>query len=542
MKNKIRNSINTSPQKPGVYLWKNKEGKILYVGKAENLRGRLKNYLNQQDYKTRKLLENAETIETIITKTGTEALILEDALIKQNQPRYNVRLKDDKRYPYIRVTVKEKCPKIEIVRRVELDGSRYFGPYTDPGSVKKVVRVVGELFGLRQCKYNPKKVKRPCINYDMGKCAAPCCVMGEREYSGRVLQACRFLCGEYGKVKKDLLNEIKSLSSEMEYEKASEIRETLLAIDSLSKRQDVSSAKLEDMDILGYACHMGKSNITQLKIRNRRVVAVLHYPLTGEYSQKPGESMKAFIKQHYTTGDLIPKRIYTSTEPEDRELLEGALSSITSAGAKISISQAMRGQKRKLTEMAVENSIHQIIQEEFEKKDMCVGRLESLKNALGLAGVPYRIEGYDISNLGDKHTVGGMVVFTGGKADKKEYRRFKIRGIGSKCGAELQNDPENMTEMVRRRFRHHEWKIPDLVLLDGGKAQLNACIKHTPPGIPAISIAKKFEEIYMPHLPKPLRFPKNHPGLLLLREIRDEAHRFAHTYHLKKRGKKFIPE
>lgn len=530
MNDSILNSIESSPDKPGVYLWKDDKDRILYVGKAANLRERLKNYLKPADIKTQRLVENSQTLKTIITKTNIEALILEDALVKQNQPKYNVRLRDDKRYPYIRVTANEDYPRIDVVRRVEADDSRYFGPYTDSGSVRKVIKTVGELFGLRQCKTRIGKKTRPCINYSMGKCSAPCYVLDKREYSERVFQACRFLAGEYKKVRIELLDKIKKLSKRMEYEKASELRDTLLAIESLSQPQNISSAKLKDMDVLGYGQYEGNAGITQLKVRESRVVAVLNYSLRGEYSDSPKESMKAFIKQHYATKDLTPKLIYTSSEPEDKKVLEQALSK--DSGFKVRISQATRGQERKLAEMAVEDSVHQLMQEKIEKDS--VNRLDALRSLLRLNKIPRRIECYDISNIGEKHTVGGMVVFTGGKADEKEYRRFEIKATRK------QDDPENMAEMIQRRFKHSEWNTPSLVVLDGGRTQLTACLKHIPDKVKTIALAKKFEEIYLPERAEPITVRKYHPALLLLQEIRDEAHRYSRAYHIKKREKTFL--
>ncbi|ODS38660.1 MAG: hypothetical protein A7316_07515 [Candidatus Altiarchaeales archaeon WOR_SM1_86-2] len=483
MNKNIKKLIESAPRKPGVYVWKDDGGRMLYVGKAENLRDRLRNYLSPQDSKTAKLVERAHSIETILTKTDTEALILEDALVKQNQPRYNVRLRDDKRYPYIRITVNEDYPKIEVVRRVELDGSRYFGPYTDAGSVRRVVNAACEIFGIRKCKHDLRNVRRPCINYGMRKCSAPCRMIGREEYAARVGQACRFLAGQCGRVKKELLSKIKAKSRRMEYEKAAELRDILTAIESLSVPQDLSSATLEDMDVLGYASLEGRADITQLKVRNKKVVAVLHYPLKGEYA-----------------GD--------------------------------SIARPFRGQKYKLSEMAVENSIHQLARERNERES--TRGLNSLRKAIGLSKTPARIEGYDISNLGEKHTVGGMVVFTDGCPDKKQYRRFRIRGERG------QDDPGSMAEMIRRRFNHPEWETPSLILLDGGKAQLNACLKHIPGGVPAAAIAKRFEEIHLPARTKPVRLAGNSPALLLLQQVRDEAHRYSRAYHLKKRGKEFI--
>jgi excinuclease ABC subunit C len=529
MEESIRSTIDAAPDKPGVYLWKDESGKILYVGKAESLRERLRSYLKPQDPKTARLVESAMSLETVLTKSEPEALILEDALVKQNQPRYNVRLRDDKRYPYIRVTVAEAYPRIQVVRRVELDGSRYFGPYTDPSAVRRVLRLVGEHFGVRQCNYQLARVKRPCINHRMGKCSAPCAFVKRDDYVERVERACRFLSGEHKALKRELRSRISSFSGRREFERAAELRDVLAAIESLSQRQDLSSASLKDMDVLGYGFALGRANVTQLQVRDHKVVAVLHYPLTGESVGSPRESMKAFIKQHYTTADLTPKLIVTSAEPADKAILEELLGTLTKSGVKIQT--ATRGQKLKLVELAVANSLHQMEQEKLRSE--APDPLDLLMQSFRLPRRPARIEGYDISNLGAKSTVGGMVVFKDGRAEKSQYRMFSIRSLG-------QDDPGNMAEMLERRFRHNEWKTPDLIVLDGGKAQLSQATPHIPAGVPVIALAKKLEEVYLPGRSQPVRLQADNPALLLLRQVRDEVHRFSKRYHTKKRGKGFL--
>jgi len=530
MKEAIKKFIQRASIKPGVYLWKRKDGRILYVGKANNLRNRLKNYLHPVDHKTELLVEQSDLIETIVTKTESEALILEDALVKQNQPRYNVRLRDDKRYPYLKITVAEEYPRIQIVRRVETDRSRYFGPFTDAGAVKRIRGLVVELFGIRTCNYDVRRLTRPCIKYSMGKCCAPYVVTPKNEYNTRVGQACKFLAGDYKKLKNEVKRGIKQESKKLNYERASELKNILDSLTAFAEPQDLASATLPDMDVLGYGAHKGKAAISQMKVRNHHVVAVLTFPLKGERVEDAEEALKSFINQTYTAEDTIPKLLYTSAEAEDKFLLEEKLKDISKN--KVSIIRASRGQKHKLAQMAVEQSIHYLTQEEIEQDRE--SRSESLKIVLKLETSPQRIEGYDISNLGSKASVGGMVVFTNDKPDKSEYRRFKIRW---KKG---QDDPNNMAEVIQRRFNHPEWKFPDLVLLDGGKPQLNTCLPHIPAGIPVVALAKRDEEIFQPKKQNPIKLKKNHPGLLLLQEIRDEAHRYSKAYHTKRREREFL--
>ncbi len=529
MDERIVKIIGRASKKPGVYIWKKDSGKILYVGKADNLRNRLRNYLNPRDIKTKKLVEEADIIETIVTSTGVEALILEDALVKQNQPRYNVRLRDDKRYPYIRVTVEDEFPRILIVRRVEAQRSRYFGPYVDARDIRKVISLVGEFFGICKCKRDHNQMKRPCLNHSLGICVGPKTVVDKKHYRRLVEQACSFLSGDHSRVIRSLTLRMKDASASKNYEKALMLRDNIQAIKNLAIRQDISGSRLPDMDILGYASSGKRSNICQLQVRSKKVIAVLHHSLKGEYSLDPKRSMKAFIKQHYFSADMIPQLIVTSDQASDRELLEHSLA--TAFGKKIEINTAMRGQKRKLTDLAVKNSIHQLEQERLEK--MAKDPLNGLQEIFRLSRPPRRIEGYDISNLGDRDTVGSMVVFANGKPDKGEYRMFSVKGKGA-------NDPRNMSEVIGRRFKHDEWQTPDIVLLDGGKAQLSACKSKVPKGVLLISLAKRDEEIFVVDRKRPIILQKNDTVLHLLQAVRDEAHRFGKRYHTIKMGKRFL--
>jgi excinuclease ABC subunit C len=529
MEDAISRAIGNAPRRPGVYVWKDGSGRMLYVGKAGSLRDRLRSYLKPTDPKTGKLVDSARALDTIVTGSEAEALILEDALVKQNQPRYNVHLRDDKRYPYIRITAKEAVPRIQVVRRVIADGSRYFGPYTDPQAVRRVIRMVGRHFGLRRCNKPLDRVRRPCINHDMGECSAPCMVLPKAEYAERVRRAGRFLAGDNRQLIRELKSGIRELSSGLEYEKAAELRDTLMAIRSLSERQDLSSSRLPDMDIVGYSISGGRAVATQMKVRDRRVVALLHHPLAGEYSDSPSESLRAFIKQHYSTPDLTPGLIVTSAQPGDKDLLEAVLTK--AKGARVRVQAAVRGQKRKLADMAVENGIHHLEQERLKRE--APDPLDLLSRIFRLGRRPVRIEGYDISNLGGRHTVGGMVAFSEGRPDKGGYRMFRIRGAA-------QDDAANMEEMLERRFRHVEWRLPDLVVLDGGPQQLNAAKGRIPEGVAVVALAKRLEEVYVPGRSRPVRLDGANPALRLLQAVRDEAHRFGKRYHTLRRAKGFL--
>jgi excinuclease ABC subunit C len=518
-------------RKPGVYLWRDSRGKILYVGKSDSLRDRLRSYLKPADRKTRSLMANAVGFEVILAGNEVEALILEDALIKQHQPRYNVLLRDDKRYPYIKVTVGERFPRIMVSRRVEADGSRYFGPYVDAGAVRRMIRFVGRYFGVRACNHSLSRVSRPCIQYRMGNCSAPCSIVDEAGYEVRVGNACRFLKGERGALVRDLKKRIGHHSRRLEYESARDLKEVLDALESLSMKHCLSGSRLQDMDVLGYAHYGGKANVCQIRIRGGVVVAVLHHRLKGRYLDDAGVSLKAFICQHYTTGDIMPKIIATSSRPSDKLMLEERLSGIK--GSRVGLRTPLRGQNLRLVQMASDNSMHHLQQEALKGERR--KPLEMLRDLFGLKDIPERIEGFDISNIGGKHTVGAMVVYTNGMPDKRQYRRFKIIGEG-------QDDPLNMADMIGRRFGHDEWSSPDIVLVDGGRPQISACKKHMPEGVFLLGLAKKEELIYLPGRKAPIRLSGDNPALNLLKAVRDEAHRFGKKYHTLRRKKDFIKE
>ena len=527
----LKKSLGGISPKPGVYLWKSGSHAILYVGKADNLRKRLKSYVNPKESKTKRLMEEAKELETIVCSSGAEALILEDALVKQNNPKYNVRLTDDKRYPYIRISWKDEYPRISVVRRVEADGSRYFGPYADSSSVRRMIKLVGVFFGICSCKRNHAMMKRPCMNHSLGICAGPMKVTEKVNYRKLCENACSFLGGEYLPVIRSLKKDMKNACASLDFEAAMKCRDNILAIESISQSQYVAGPKLDDMDVIGYSSLKGRANICQLKVRCHKVVDVLHHRLRGEFRLDPSKSIKAFIIQHYNAKDLIPKNIVTSAVPGDRHLLENLLAKALKA--KVKITTAERGQKRRLSDMAVKNSVHRLWEERL--KGLSSDPLLALKDRLGLPKAPARIEGYDISNIGDRDTVGSMAVFSNAKPEKSQYRMFGIKNRG-------QDDSRNMSEMISRRFKHDKWPAPDLVVLDGGLPQIRACAENIPEGISFISLAKKEEIIYFPKEKDPLKLSDDDPALLLLRRVRDEAHRFGKRYHIMKRKKRFMKD
>ena len=372
-------------------------------------------------------------------------------------------------------------------------------------------------------------MERPCINHSLGICAGPHLILDEKEYRKKVDEACHFLSGNHVMVEKILRDEIKRKSNETKFEEALILRDKISALNSMRENQNIAGSKLRDMDILGYGCFKGKANICQMQVRNHNVIQFLNHPLLGVFKFDEGDSIKAFIKQHYSTADLIPKSIYTSGQPTNINDLIQALTDLKKT--KVEIKMAQRGQIYRLVQMAVKNSLHQMMMDGLGEKEK--NQTDLLKNYLKLKRIPQRIEGYDISNLGEKNTVGSMVVYQNGAMNKNEYRRFKIKGTG-------QNDAKNLSEMISRRLKHSEWKTPDIILLDGGKPQLNAVKDLIPKGIELISLAKKEEEIYQFGRAKPLKLKKDDRALLLLESIRDEAHRFGKKYHKLLRKKSFI--
>ncbi len=534
----LKERLKAVPQLPGVYLFKNLNGDVIYVGKARILRNRLRSYFQDPDKldpKVRAMMSRVNDFDYIVTSGDMEALILESNLIKSHQPRYNILLRDDKSYPYLKVTLQEDYPRITMTREKHHDDSRYFGPYTNVTAIKSVLRLLTDLFPIRTCK-DFRVGKRPCLNRDIGRCLAPCTGEVDPEtYREMIRRVIAFLEGDTAGIARQVETEMKEAAENLEFEKASRLRDTLVAIRKLSEEQKVVSTTLREMDLIALAGSTNDRLVVVFRIRGGKLVGKDSYRLQASLAQDEGEVMSFFIRHYYRDIPDIPGEILVSHSPGDRELLESWLRE--KRGGKTVIRVPIRGEKKRLLDMTRENAIL-LWEERLRRDDTNRGVLVELARVLGLEVVPERIECYDISHLGGEETVGSMVVFTGGVKDPRAYRRFKLK--------EQNNDYQAMAEVLRRRleagFRGEQsfLPLPDLILVDGGLGQVNTAhqvLRELGADIPVISLAKRHEEVFRPGDPQGLRWPRNSEILKLLQRIRDEAHRFA-VQHNRKRIRK----
>ncbi|MFW5862790.1 MAG: excinuclease ABC subunit UvrC [Spirochaetota bacterium] len=539
MREKLEKSISTLPNQPGVYLMKNSDEDIIYIGKAGLLKKRVSSYFQKsdQDIKTRILVKNIHDIDYIVTDSDIEALLLENTLIKKHKPRYNVRLKDDKRYPYITVTLHEKYPRVMYTRKLMHNGDRYFGPYTDAKAARETVILINKIFKLKTCKKDIPLPpgERPCLNYQMGMCQGVC--QGEvtrQEYREVIDNVIYFLEGEINPVIENLQSLMKNYSANYQYEKAARIRDMIFNIQSVSEAQNVVTPIGKDEDYIDIA-GTGKEALVLLFEFRKGVMTGKKISVFDniDYSS-PSEILSYFLIDYYRRSD-IPARIITPLKLHDRPMIQRYLHSRSGGDIQISAPKASREQKiasllKKNLDML--RASHDI--ENDDNRNSAI--LFELQQALNLPHIPDHIECVDISNIQGTHPVASMVHFTHGQPDKKEYRRYKIRSFTTA------NDPGMIHEVVGRRLQYlanESAPLPRLLVIDGGRAQLSRAIEAMEAldiTIPVISLAKRFEEIYTHPSGEPIRLPETSEALKLLKRVRDEAHRFAITYHKKIRG------
>jgi excinuclease ABC subunit C len=534
------------PASPGVYLMKAADGRMIYVGKAVNLRNRVRSYFRESSTPhalTGKALRRVVDIDYIITDTEMEALILENTLIKKHQPRYNVKLKDDKRYPFVKITVNEPFPGLYVTRIVERDGAKYFGPFARNYATRQTVKQLTKIFPIRTCNLQLKETgnkHKVCLNYSIERCPGPCEDRADKqEYDQIVKNICLFLGGKKELVITELQREMQTAAADLHFEKAARIRDRIEAIEKTIETQKVAAAEGNDEDVIGFARKGDEACVQVLMLRDGKLNEREHYFLTGTQDATPSDILTAFLEQYYLESSFVPKRIILPDAVEHLEAIQIWLTQKRESNVTIHIPR--KGQKRKLVEMAAKNA-----KSILEQKELNVvlnagdnPALLELQNILTLPRPPQRIEAFDISNLGSDFAVGSMVVFEVGEPAKGEYRRFRIRMV------EGQNDVAMMREVVSRRYfravQQQEDALPDLILIDGGKGQLNAAIDALKDlnldDLPTIGLAKQFERIFVPGKSEPIILPKNNPALHLIQRVRDEAHRFAITYHRKLRRK-----
>ena len=554
--------IQKLPESPGCYLMKDAQGTIIYVGKAVNLKNRVRSYF-RETYHTPKvaaMISHIQDFDILLCDSNLEALCLECNLIKRHRPYYNILLKDDKHYPYLRVNLRENYPRLTLARRMEKDGAKYFGPYIGATAVKQVIDAVRDVFPLRTCKLALplKSPRRPCVNYEIGRCLAPCAgKCTEAEYWDMLDGVLAFLGGDYKQVVERLKNDMNAAAEKMQYEKAAVYRDKIRDVQGLMERQIAIQTERAEQDILALAQDGLDAMVQLVYVRGGRMVGGDHFPLPREGSEDPGEILAAFLTQYYEDGNLIPRHVLVQALPEDSlPQLEAWLRE--KKGAAVTLATPKRGEKHELVRLAAKNAADALEKRNARaaiRQERTVGACEGLAKALGLPKAPRRIEGYDISNTQGVLSVASMVVFIDGVAAKKEYRHFRIKTV---VGA---NDFASMNEVLGRRFSHglEEKKereaaglpviggkfsdLPDLVLIDGGPQQLRfarEALQALGAEVPMFGLAKKQEEIYLPDREEPICLDHHTPELHLVQRIRDEAHRFGITHHRALRGKASI--
>jgi len=586
MNEKIQSVLNSLPHKPGIYLMKDVQGTILYVGKAISLYNRVRSYFQEStdlSPKNRSMVAKIDDIEFLVVKNEVEALVLESNYIKQYRPKYNVLLRDDKSYPYIKVSLTEDFPRVYRVRSFQRDGNRYFGPYTNSGAVDSTLDLLNKLFAFRTCRYDAsawapprngeppsgwkqKLLPRPCTQYYIHRCIAPCVAYATREeYDAVIQQVILFLEGKHDEVVKTLQEQMQAAAENLNFEDAARIRDRIKAVERiLEKQRIIHTEGQDDQDVIALASDEDETSALVFFFRNGKLIGREFFILQGTRDSSSGEVMSSFLQQFYESSPHVPAEIIVETEPDDKAVVQSWLKE--KRGGAVAINAPKRGEKLRLVEMVKQNAQEVLEQQRIkwltdsQKTQLA---LEELQEALNLAAPPQRIECYDISNTQGTNSVGAMVVFEAGRPKSSEYRRFKIKTV------EGPNDFASHQEMLRRRFRRqtsndresdgpleekegenaiqieqeaplqHEWAMPDLIIIDGGKGQLSAAmevLQELHIDIPTIGLAKENEEIFVPGSPDPIILPRSSQGLYMVQRIRDEAHRFGITYHRKLRS------
>ena len=548
MKHPLAEKLPLVSTAPGVYLMKNEAGQVIYVGKALNLKKRLTSYFSnstRKDIKTGVLVHHITSFETIITGTEKEALILESNLIKRYRPRYNVILKDDKRYPSLYIDINSDFPNISVVRKIKKNNGLYFGPFSSSLAVKETLKAINKVFKIRKCKSRQLgKRERPCLNFQMGACHAPCCGYISRDaYREIINEVVLFLKGKTPQLIQKVRFEMKAAADERDYEKAAELRDRIFALEKTLEKQIVVTSDFMDRDVLAVASD-AHSVITMLTVRNGFLRGTRTFHISETMASDP-ELLESFIRQYYERLHFIPGEILVSVPLESAGLLEDFLKGIK--GKKVTLRFPQRGEKKKLVEMAVKNA-NTSLAEQMAADSTLSRLLERLQKRLNLSGFPQRIECFDISNTAGTVPVAGIVVFTNGKPEKSLYRSYAVKSVSGP------DDYAAMSEVLYRRFRKKDTpeSYPDLLMVDGGKGQLNIAVDvlkqlNIFEKFNTIAIAKKDEErgdvsdkIFLPHRSNPIHFGKEQDLLLFLQKIRDESHRYSVSFHRRKRNRLFI--
>ena len=536
----VTEKLQLLPSSPGVYLMKNAQGKVIYVGKAVVLKNRVRQYFQSsrnQSPKVRAMVAKVADFETILTGSEIEALILECNLIKKYRPRYNISLKDDKTYPYVKVTLAEKYPRVLLPRRIVKDGARYFGPYTQVGAVHESLRLLRKLFPLRTCKH--MDVDRPCLEYHIKRCTAPCTgAVDPTEYGKMVAAVCLFLEGRTDEVERQLTVRMQAAAADLQFELAARLRDQLQAVRRVAEKQRIVTGS-GDQDAVGLARSELGVCVQIFFIRSGKMVGREHFLLSGSEEESSEELLAAFLKQYYHRAAFVPREVMLPFSLPEQALIGAWLTG--RKGARVAVEVPQRGTKRDIVAMAENNAAKYLSDEAARLRTATAqteGAVRELGQYLGLSRLPWRMECFDISHIQGSETVASMVVFEGGVPNKDDYRRFRIRSAEGKP-----DDFRSMREVTERRYGKPDVEdMPDLIVIDGGKGQLSSALEiirgagHLE--VPVIGLAKQFEWIFVEGQSEPVILPRHSQALYLMQRIRDEAHRFAITYHRKLRGKR----
>ena len=531
------------PESPGVYLWKDASGVVLYVGKAKRLRSRVRSYFasdHRESVKTRALVVQVTDLETIVVPSEAHALVLEANLIKEYKPRFNIALRDDKSYPYIKVTLNEPYPRVFVTRRLQNDGAKYFGPYTEVGAMRRALNVVKRIFTVRSCNYDmPRELpERPCLDHSIGRCKAPCVgLQSLADYRAMIEEVVFFLEGRTDEVARRVRERMQEAAERLDFERAAELRDALQHLERMEEPTVVLQVEGGDRDVMGYARDGDEACVAVLRVRAGKLLAREHRFMENIDGDDDATVLAAFLARSYLTSDERAAELLVPFDFEDREALEASLGRTT-------VHVPQRGPRRELVDLAQQNARHLL--EEFklassETEERAADPVYELGRALGLQRLPRAFVCFDISTAQGTDTVGSCVWFENGRPKRAEYRKFKVKTV---VGTD---DFASMNEVVGRYFarrKEEEKPLPDLVVVDGGKGQLNAArdalVALDLGALPLVSLAKREEEIFVPGRSESVRLPRRSPALRLLQQARDEAHRFAITYNRQRRSMRTV--
>jgi len=549
MASDLEEKVKSIPTGPGVYLFKDEKGRVVYVGKAANLRNRVRSYFSASPTRSPKLAHLAGTIadfEFIVTESEMEALVLECSLIKRYRPRYNVRFRDDKRYPYIRISWQEEFPRIQIVRRAQRDGAKYYGPFASSAAMHQTLDTLRRIFPYVTCRRKlTGSDQRACLYYYIKRCPAPCIgAISQEEYRALIEGVCLFLEGRQEAILDSLRRQMEETARDLEFERAASLRDQIQGIERAMEKQRIVFRTKVDQDVIALARRDGEACAQVFFVRGGKLIGRESFLLEGTKGEETKEVLTSFLKQFYDAVAYVPSEILLGSEIDEASVIRAWLEE--RRGAKVALSVPRRGKKRGVVKLAEENAAqtlaHLEAQEAIEE-EKAMAALIDLQEHLGLEALPLRIEAYDISNIQGVAATGSMVVFQKGVPQRGAYRHFRIKSVQ---GA---NDYAMMREVLQRRFsralnEESAWAtLPHLVVIDGGKGQLNAALEVLAEHgleVPTVALAKEREEIYRPGTDRPLRLPGDSPALRLMQRLRDEAHRFALGYHRKLRRRRSL--